>query len=81
MAYKKMEFKDPTEGQKNLILLIRMKRYLREKKQYYESLKKDVLFQDLRKDSEYIRGRIETYEEILEKLDLFTLEDKMKKRG
>lgn len=79
MPYKKMEFREPTEREKNLIFLINIKRYLREKKLYYENLKKNRIFEEIMQDAQFIRGKIETYEEILDKLDLFTLEDKMRK--
>ncbi len=79
MPYKKMNFTEPTEREKNLIFLINIKRYLRERKLYYENFKKNRIFEEIMQDAQFIRGKIETYEEILGKLDLFTLEDKIRK--
>ena len=62
-----------------MIRFMSVKRFLMKKTKEFNQIKKNSLFSNLTKNSDYLRGKLDAYNEILEKFDMMTIEEKIRR--
>lgn len=80
MPVNNMNCENATPKVQNLVFLIKTKRFVRLKQQEYQEARSKLIYKNTKADTKYLNGKIEVCDEILEFLDLFSFEEKIRRK-